>query len=144
MLLACMIFKYVTSGKENSISSIILLNLYARIGFEKYGIFVCLYVSHWFYSVYFIGGFYARRLRKRILVYSIVNWRLKYSIWRLAGIILYNPDIDRLMDNISAISPQVESIIDNNSINIIEFEEKLTRNNKIKLVKILVSGCCES
>lgn len=58
----------------------------------------------------------------------------------VAGIILYNPDIDRLMDNISAISPQVESIIiiDNNSINIIEFEEKLTRNNKIKLVKILV------
>lgn len=55
----------------------------------------------------------------------------------VAGIILYNPDIDRLMDNISAISPQVESIIiiDNNSINIIEFEEKLTRNNKIKLVK---------
>ena len=39
----------------------------------------------------------------------------------VAGIILYNPDIDRLMDNISAISPQVESIIiiDNNSINII-------------------------
>ncbi|MDC2274628.1 hypothetical protein [Bacteroides thetaiotaomicron] len=29
----------------------------------------------------------------------------------VAGIILYNPDIDRLMDNISAISPQVESII---------------------------------
>ncbi|UVP54719.1 hypothetical protein [Bacteroides thetaiotaomicron] len=58
----------------------------------------------------------------------------------VAGIILYNPDIDRLMDNISAISPQVESIIiiDNNSINIIEFEEKLTRNNKIKLVKTLV------
>ena len=55
----------------------------------------------------------------------------------VAGIILYNPDIDRLMDNISAIYQQVESIIiiDNNSINIIEFEEKLTRNNKIKLVK---------
>ena len=55
----------------------------------------------------------------------------------VAGIILYNPDINRLMENISAISPQVEHIIiiDNNSTNILGLKENLIKNSKIKFVK---------
>lgn len=42
LFLACM-FKYVTNRTENSISSIILLNLYARIGFSGIFCFVYMY-----------------------------------------------------------------------------------------------------
>lgn len=63
LLLAC-IFKYVTSGKENSISSIILLNLYARIGFS--GIFCFVYMYRIDFILFtLLVVFLLRRLEKK-------------------------------------------------------------------------------
>lgn len=54
-----------------------------------------------------------------------------------AGIILYNAEIDRLFENISAVYPQVDIIIliDNNSRNISEVEKKIVDKNKVFLIK---------
>ncbi|HFD1829665.1 TPA: glycosyltransferase, partial [Enterococcus faecium] len=43
----------------------------------------------------------------------------------MACIITYNPDIDRLIDNLNSIEEQVECIliVDNNSVNISKIEE---------------------
>lgn len=57
----------MTSGKENSISSIILLNLYARIGFS--GIFCFVYMYRIDFILFtLLVVFLLRRLEKRILV----------------------------------------------------------------------------
>ncbi|MHB8132373.1 MAG: glycosyltransferase, partial [Mobilitalea sp.] len=54
-----------------------------------------------------------------------------------AGIVLFNPNIDRLKKNIDAILPQVEVlyIIDNNSDNIDLIEKYLQNKNTIILQK---------
>ena len=47
----------------------------------------------------------------------------------LAGIVLYNPDLQRLRQNVSAILPQVDGIVlvDNGSMRIGEIRDDLTR-----------------
>lgn len=55
----------------------------------------------------------------------------------IAGIVLYNPNIERLKDNLTAVSLQVEKIIliDNNSSNIKEIERILSLYNSVILIK---------
>lgn len=57
--------------------------------------------------------------------------------YRCAGIVLYNPDLKRLKDNINAIYNQVEKIIvvDNCSNNINDFENIYNADLKIELIK---------
>ena len=54
-----------------------------------------------------------------------------------AGIVLFNPDIYRLIKNITAILPQIKVlyIIDNNSDNILKVEKYLIRQKNIILIK---------
>lgn len=54
-----------------------------------------------------------------------------------AGIVLFNPDIYRLIKNITAILPQIKVlyIIDNNSDNILKVEKYLIREKNIILIK---------
>lgn len=54
-----------------------------------------------------------------------------------AGIVTFNPDIDKLDANIRAILPQVEKlvIVDNNSNNITRIEELIKCNPKIHIIK---------
>lgn len=49
----------------------------------------------------------------------------------IAGIVLFNPDIKRLIENVNAVSSQVDEIIffDNNSINLNEIEAFVKRKN---------------
>ncbi|NRO27418.1 glycosyltransferase [Lactobacillus helveticus] len=49
----------------------------------------------------------------------------------IAGIVLFNPDIKRLIENVNAVSSQVDEIIffDNNSINLNEIETFVKRKN---------------
>lgn len=55
----------------------------------------------------------------------------------IAGIVLYNPDLERLKENIEAIAPQVDLIyfVDNGSGNISETEIMLRGYNKVVLHK---------
>jgi rhamnosyltransferase len=55
----------------------------------------------------------------------------------LAGIVLYNPDLSRLKDNIEAIIPQVDKVvlIDNGSSNINQIDLFLSNYTSCKLVK---------
>ena len=54
-----------------------------------------------------------------------------------AGIVLYNPDINRLEENISAIAPQVSELIliDNGSKNIDEIAELTAKYDNITYVR---------
>jgi rhamnosyltransferase len=54
-----------------------------------------------------------------------------------AGIVLYNPDIIRLKENINAIQPQVEFIVlvDNDSTNIKKVEYEYSNSNKVFIIK---------
>lgn len=54
-----------------------------------------------------------------------------------AGIVLYNPDIFRLKENIDAILPQVDKVVlvDNSSKNIQDVEEIVLNNDSIVLIK---------
>lgn len=54
-----------------------------------------------------------------------------------AGIVLYNPDLSRLKENINAILPQVDFIIliDNDSTNIGKVEAEYRKLNNIYLIK---------
>lgn len=54
-----------------------------------------------------------------------------------AGIVLFNPNIDRLISNIQAILPQVDAVylIDNNSSNILTIDEIIHLDEKIILYK---------
>lgn len=56
-----------------------------------------------------------------------------------AGIILYNPEIERLKENIAAILPQVEKVllVDNGSTNIGLVKEVIKNNQKIELIENL-------
>ena len=53
-----------------------------------------------------------------------------------AGIVLYNPDTERLKENIEAILPQVDQIIvvDNGSSNVDEICELLNKYEQIKFI----------
>lgn len=53
---------------------------------------------------------------------------------RLAGIVLYNPNLERLSQNIVACATQVNEIIciDNGSRNIAEVEELISRLQELK------------
>ena len=54
----------------------------------------------------------------------------------VAGIVLYNPNLDRLLQNISAIANQVDKIIlyDNNSTKI-NFDQSILNNfNNVELI----------
>lgn len=57
--------------------------------------------------------------------------------YKCAGIVLYNPEIERLEENIDSILPQVDLLIlvDNNSYNIRDIELKYGNNEKIILIK---------
>ncbi len=54
-----------------------------------------------------------------------------------AGIVLYNPDVNRLKENVSAISSQVEDVIlvDNASKNEDEIKEYLKENTTVKYIR---------
>lgn len=55
----------------------------------------------------------------------------------MAGIVLFNPDLERLNENISAVITQVDNVllVDNNSNNLEEIEKKFCKNEKISLLK---------
>ncbi len=55
----------------------------------------------------------------------------------IAGIVLYNPDITRLKENLDAISPQTDEIIciDNASLNIEDIDGLLSYYPKVRIIK---------
>lgn len=55
----------------------------------------------------------------------------------VAGIVLYNPELKRLSENLKACMPQVDSVvlIDNDSKNVLEIQEILKSKDKIALLK---------
>lgn len=63
--------------------------------------------------------------------------KMEKSFKVLAGIVTYNPDIERLRENIDSIINQVEQVIlvDNGSNNVIEIEEILAENSELQLLK---------
>ena len=60
----------------------------------------------------------------------------------MAGIVLFNPEIDRLNENLSAISPQVEKValIDNGSSNLAEIEKLIRQFPNTELVRNTHNG----